>query len=829
MEIYNKLYETIENINTLKLQLNLPIKFIEFILSNIAFPSDTEFKKVIYLNPNWSLKILSRYKKITYDFIENDIPFEKLIQYIENIKFDYSKTKPNNIDTFILIDKQIKKFLIEQNFFQKCYDELGISSVEITQQDIIEYKNQNQIIPTSKFKYRKNQLEVITHLRKNGIVTGIHCEATGCGKSIEILLYIAHCLKLNPKCKIILFTERVSILADLFDFKNVSNPVDSANVKFWKENEICDLSKFDIIDRVTIKKSDWIKILNKATGPTLLVINRAYLTLTDEYKNIEGLNLILHDECHNVASNKCFNFLKYIKTKQNVDNNKKNSIEEKEEEEEKEKKEEKKDNEQNNKSDKKIKSTKKYTSIEFDDKNKNQIIPIVGFSATPLRAGKTKSGDEKFFNKDRLIEIYGKTDEHGQLNLITNYNMIYAISEDLILAPQFHWFNIDSYQTKTKKNDRDKDKDINKNKLISKPEIGSVMKILDELLPKMPNRKLVAWCGTIPLCDNWYELFDEYKSMYENLKDIKIYKDYSKKNSDDILGYDKFKYIESDGIMFCAQKHREGSDIIKLDGCIFLDKVKNRGAIPFIQSIGRVLRKENNKQSKKVCGYIIDGVIRNDNEYEKNIVDKILGYYFALSDIASIDDIVTNTESNYSKYVKLMDLIEFEPDEKKIKLKLDKTTIEINCKKLDWNNIVENFKPILEKKVGLNENDKIYIEFEQLKKNAFELNKKINGINLISNWKDYALINKIEIEPNLKYNLLWKGWYDFFQIDISKFPKTKIDWIKKCKKYNLHNDNYYKKIYEFKLEDMPEFPNEIYNNFTNIKKEFEDSKNIKII
>ena len=37
-------------------------------------------------------------------------------------------------------------------------------------------------------------------------------------------------------------------------------------------------------------------------------------------------------------------------------------------------------------------------------------------------------------------------------------------------------------------------------------------------------------------------------------------------------------------ILFCANKHREGSDIRNLDGCLFLDRVKNRGCIPFNQT-----------------------------------------------------------------------------------------------------------------------------------------------------------------------------------------------------------------------------------------------------
>ena len=88
--------------------------------------------------------------------------------------------------------------------------------------------------------------------------TGIYLEATGCGKSIELLMYIDFAYNLNQNCKIVLFTERVNVLADFFDFEKKKNPIDMTNIKVWKDKGICDLTQFEIIDRVTIKKSDWV-------------------------------------------------------------------------------------------------------------------------------------------------------------------------------------------------------------------------------------------------------------------------------------------------------------------------------------------------------------------------------------------------------------------------------------------------------------------------------------------------------------------------------------------------------------------------------------------
>ena len=89
-------------------------------------------------------------------------------------------------------------------------------------------------------------------------------------------------------------------------------------------------------------------------------------------------------------------------------------------------------------------------------------------------------------------------------------------------------------------------------------------------------------------------------------------------------------------ILFCANKHREGSDIPKLDGCIFLDKVKKRSPIPFIQSIGRVLRKDPDNPAK-VNGVIIDGYVKNNGGYEREFIDKIIDYYLSIQNLTLVD------------------------------------------------------------------------------------------------------------------------------------------------------------------------------------------------
>ena len=80
MDIYNQLCEIIGHLIILT-NLNTPHQTLEYILSTKEY--SPELKYALCFNPDWSLKILTRYKKITDHYIKNNIPLEKLIQYVE--------------------------------------------------------------------------------------------------------------------------------------------------------------------------------------------------------------------------------------------------------------------------------------------------------------------------------------------------------------------------------------------------------------------------------------------------------------------------------------------------------------------------------------------------------------------------------------------------------------------------------------------------------------------------------------------------------------------------------------------------------------------------
>jgi len=94
------------------------------------------------------------------------------------------------------------------------------------------------------------------------------------------------------------------------------------------------------------------------------------------------------------------------------------------------------------------------------------------------------------------------------------------------------------------------------------------------------------------------------KLWSDSFKEYKICIDTCKASIDTYGSYEEFDKIEEKAILFCAAKHREGSDIKNLDCCVFLDKVENRCPKVFLQCIGRVLRIDEKR--KKQFGLVID-------------------------------------------------------------------------------------------------------------------------------------------------------------------------------------------------------------------------------
>ena len=202
------------------------------------------------------------------------------------------------------------------------------------------------------------------------------------------------------------------------------------------------------------------------------------------------------------------------------------------------------------------KSTKQfYEYIQFLQPS----IKCIGFSATPCL-------EYKPYN-----------------NILTSYSIYDAFMDKVIVPPKIKWFTY--------------------NDILDQNEIVTIIKnVMNN--EDMPYKKIIVWCGMIELsiemANLWSVYFHDYVICVDTSKEFPEFHDYN-----------HFYEAESKAILFCANKHREGSDIKNLDCCVFLDKVENRCPKLFVQCIGRVLRYDKHK--KKQFGLIID--VRAKNSY----------------------------------------------------------------------------------------------------------------------------------------------------------------------------------------------------------------------
>jgi superfamily II DNA or RNA helicase len=593
-----------------------------------------------------------------------------------------------------------------------------------------------------KIKLRINQQTVLDDIQKNGITTGIHCQATGCGKSYIILMYCNYFQQNNMKGNIIIFTERVSILEDFFDLKNKHSKTSDEKKYKWKNNNIIDLDNFDVINMVNDKNKEWYELLqnNDDIKPKILLINRAFLTLKQKYLklNNEHVGMIIHDECHNTPSDQCYKMLLHFK---------------------------------------------KYN------------IPIIGFSATPLRTGKTSNE----FNRERLINIYGNN--ANELIILSNFNMIYAIENKLILPPKFKWYDMPKFPLNKDGNPDDKKK-------LTVDHVKTIFSVLDDVVPELPFKKIIAWCGTIKFAEKWCKIFiDNAHTIDITFKNFTFFIDHSKIKKDSIVNdYEKFKEHPNNAILFCANKHREGSDIPNLDCCIFIDFVKNRGAIPFIQSIGRVLRING---TNKTQGYVIDSFVSNVESYERELVDKIIGYYLSFENLSDFD-VETN---KYDKYIKIKNMTNFSAEDKQIFFKLkNNNIINIDCKNLHWLQIVDKFESILQNKIKLSSFDNLKSKATILK-DIFNFNKNTDFINEYRNIceKDKIKYNLPNIDDDEYLNIFnTYTWFDVLDIEHDFIELNEL--ILQLKNIKINNI-VWNKLVE-KNSFIPLYPKYVYNNFT---------------
>lgn len=340
---------------------------------------------------------------------------------------------------------------------------------------------------------RVNQTKAIDISLKNDFQSGVHCHATGTGKSWIALELILAFNKKYPENNILWLCEQKSILIEQFNKKKIYE-------KGYKDIFNC----FSILNYTEKKPRLWYQEINEAKffrKPLLIIINRSFLVSKLKYEHItQSIDLIIHDECHSIVNNTTQTFYQWA-----------------------------------------LKSQKSCKCI--------------GFSATPVI-------DFKPYDK-----------------ILSHYSIYDAFCDDIIVPPHIKW--------------------IASEKILTDADIIS---ICEQEIANLYYKKIIVWCGMIQLCHKLALLWKSHFKKFIISVDTSL--NNNNKDNQGFCGLEKFCEAESNAILFCACKHREGSDIKNLDGCIFLDKVEKRNSKTFVQCIGRVLRKD--KLNKKQFGLILD-------------------------------------------------------------------------------------------------------------------------------------------------------------------------------------------------------------------------------
>ena len=455
---------------------------------------------------------------------------------------------------------------------------------------------------------RQNQKNAIDKLLEHNFSSGIISHYVGTGKTIIMLNTIwLHYLKHknNKNLLYILLCDKSDILYQMF-FKN--GDFDISIMESYSSSNIFDHTKFNIVNCIDPKNKK-NKINFDVGEPTIIITNTQFIknrNYSDIKKGTTGL--ILLDECHSVTGKENYKMLKILKYK--------------------------------------------------------KLLPIIGLSATPYRKMKNSIPNLK----DIFSNTFDKNDDKKELNIISSYDMIDAICDDVVL-PYSNILFVESIKRGYSKN-------------ISNTLLKKVINTMEK---KLIYKKFVVYCDTIESMNQYYNFLE---SEYKNYQ---VFRSSSHSESNDQESIDLFKDCENYAIMVCVDRFREGSDMKNLECAILVDNVINRSIKVFIQVAGRLQRLDSDKKKKK--GFIVEVIVKYDDENINMItIERVIEYYKNFVNLGK------GTLEDIKKLEQLKKNIEFDTKKKKILIKLDKRDdhdIEIDLshieEHIDWDDIKKVF------------------------------------------------------------------------------------------------------------------------------------------
>jgi superfamily II DNA or RNA helicase len=611
-------------------------QYVSLIKTKLNYTDD--FKKILYDETDNCLEVYEKFIKPTIgDYINDKITKDEIYE-MSGWNFNSSNTQKK--EYFNKIFPQLVNLLIANvdklDSDKEKYNEVIVAKpipVFLPSESNINNKNDELLkrILTFYKNLRRNQIAGLDKTIKQNYVTGCHNHIMGSGKTIMELIHIdSHCNFVldnkNMNGSIYMFvSSRINILKDIF-FNNEKKE------EYKKYN--VDLDKYAIIDLVydNIKNNSISK-----TKPNIIVANIQYLKIIqddEEYFNkiIKNLKLVVFDECHNISAPSVFNFMKEIQKK---------------------------------------------------------LIPILGFSATPMRTTKdAKANFKSIFSIDNKV------------NMISTYDLFEAIIDDYILPFKIKQYEFKGiYNENVDDNSSEKVKyskhDFEKNKLI-------VKNILQDEMKEAPYCKIVAWCSSISNLMKWKKFIEE------EIPELKVYIAHSG-NADNpaVNEYGDFYALKPknkddktkiNALLLNVSIVSEGCDIDFVDSGIFLDPVKNKNIVTYLQNAGRICRTDI--YGRKTHANIIYTYLSE----KKDITGQIISYFEMLLQL---------TEKNNDYFNKMNELVKnLKVDNKEIRIVIDKKeehdcVMYLDKEVKDWNKIKKEVEKVVREKYGLgNENKK---------------------------------------------------------------------------------------------------------------------------
>lgn len=673
--------------------------------------------------------------KDCYDFIYTKDEFY-FKMFIDLLKM-YIKEEKYKIENVILklkdYDKKNKKYqsfldFIKDNFnilqIKKYIPDSETDSDSDYDTDIDSEDDEIEIIDiNNKFELRENQIIARENNKKNNFSSGIHNQVTGAGKSIIMMLTINDHYNLNNNCNLYVITcPRIEVLNKMF-FEEKDNEyiINIKNIKFWKDNNIIDLDKFKIIDRVNYKSDTKLKL--STTKPNILIVNSDYLKKMDEKKHIEydKLNFIIFDECHGVSARQFYDLLYKIKYEY-----------------------------------------KKH---------------IIGFSATPVRDN-AEDKVKKIFSKS-----LNKDDTKG-LNIISNYDIMTAICHGVVLPPSYTIVEIKkTCNKKIGKSNKDITEKVIKDRLKELPYkkiicwCSSIAKMKEWYMffnKRFPELKL--FCSTSKDSQHKKEGLDiDYDEFCEINNNAVLLTVHRCREGSDIKNLDMGVYLDhvkKRGILVCIQTVGRilRPDIKKLKKCGFIiDTFVNDGKIEIeVMTAQRII-----SYYEKVLGLTCDDDIYSDllEKYKKMkemFSDTKYDESTKKIKIKIDDDEKHDTEIKLELITKNFDWSKFTS---KLNNIIDKQ-FSIN----EEDSLINEYIILKEKIQKMN-----IINKDEYKKYAKNNNLEIEPENKYINygWKNYYDFLGINID---KYPKILN---EVKNICKDKNINNELTYLKKCKKYNL--------------------------------------------